>query len=96
MSSSQIQSKQQLIKLLGDFNEIQLPNPQQRAGTRHSESGNYFIFLKTKLLLALPGWLSWLEHRSAHEKVVGVIPAQGTYLGLGFGSQSGQRREAAN
>ena len=37
-----------------------------------------------------PGqWLSCLEHRPVHQKVVGLIPSQGTYLGFGFDSQSG-------
>ena len=35
-------------------------------------------------LLALAGWFRWLEHCSVHQKVVGLIPGQGTYLGFGF------------
>ena len=38
--------------------------------------------LKTNLALA--GWLSWLEHHPTHQKVVGLIPSQGTYLGCRF------------
>ena len=38
--------------------------------------------LLTKLgSLPWPWWLGWLEHCSAHQKVVGLIPSQGTYLG---------------
>ena len=36
--------------------------------------------------LVLIGWLSWLEHCSIHQKVVGSIPSQGTYLDCGFNS----------
>ena len=30
------------------------------------------------------GWLSWLEHRPVHQKIAGLIPSQGIYLGCGF------------
>lgn len=30
---------------------------------------------------ALPEWLSWLEYCPLHQKVVGSISGQGTYLG---------------
>ena len=33
---------------------------------------------------ALAGWLYWLERRPVHQKVVGSIPGQGTYLGCKF------------
>ena len=33
---------------------------------------------------ALARWLSWLEHRPTHQKVVGSIPGQGTSLGCGL------------
>ena len=33
------------------------------------------------------GRLSWLEHHPLHQKVAGLIPGQGTYLGFGFNSQ---------
>ena len=39
--------------------------------------------LKYQLNSALAGWLSWLE-RPIHQKVVGLIPGQGTNLGYGF------------
>ena len=31
-----------------------------------------------------PVWLGWLEHGSVHQKVAGLIPGQGTYLGGEF------------
>ena len=33
--------------------------------------------------------VSWLEHRPIHQKAVGLIPGQSTYLGCGFNPQSG-------
>ena len=35
-------------------------------------------------VFALAEWLSWLEHCSIHQKWVGSIPGQGTYLEGGF------------
>ena len=32
----------------------------------------------------LAEWLRWLEHRPVYQKVTGLIPGQGTYLGCGF------------
>ena len=37
----------------------------------------------------LTRWLSWLECCHVHQKVAGLIPAQGIYLGCGFDPQSG-------
>ena len=34
-------------------------------------------------------WLSWLEHHPINQKVVGLIPGQGTYLGCTFVPQLG-------
>ena len=34
--------------------------------------------------LALARWLGWLEHHPIHQKVEGLIPSQGTYLGCRF------------
>ena len=51
---------------------------------------------KIKAILALAGWLSWLEHRPIDEKGVGSIPAQGTYPGCGGDPQSGHVQEATN
>ena len=42
--------------------------------------------------IALAGWLSWLECRSVHQKVAGLIPAQGTYLGCRFVPQLGHMK----
>ena len=46
----------------------------------------------------LPGpvWLSWLEHRPTHQKVVGSTPHQGTRLGSWFNPQSGNLWEVAH
>ena len=41
-------------------------------------------------------WLSWLEHCPIHQKVVDLIPGQGTYLGCRFCPQSECVWEAAN
>ena len=40
-----------------------------------------------KAKLALAGWLSWLEHGLAHQKVVDLISSQGTYLSCRFNPQ---------
>ena len=37
-------------------------------------------------------WLSWLEHGPINQKVVGLIPGQGTCLDCGFGPWSGHIR----
>ena len=35
-----------------------------------------------------PGWwFSWLGHHPIHQKVTGLVPSQGTYLGCRFDSQ---------
>ena len=44
------------------------------------------------LFLPYPVWLSWLEHCAVSQKFVGLIPSLGTYLGCGFGPQSGCMR----
>ena len=44
----------------------------------------------------LAGWLHWFEHSPIHQKVVGSIPGQGTYLGCGFHPHSGHIQEATN
>ena len=46
--------------------------------------------------VVLAGWLSWLEHYPIHQKVVGLIPSQGVYLGCSFTHWSGCGREAAD
>ena len=38
-------------------------------------------WLEQKRGPALAGSFSWLEHRTAHQRVVGSIPGQDTYLG---------------
>ena len=44
--------------------------------------------------MPLLAWLSWLEHCPVNQKVTGLIPGQGTYLGGGFSSgQGGTERE---
>ena len=55
--------------------------------------GECFLVLKDlpALLLnmtpqcALAGWLSWLERRPIHQKVLGSVSGQGTDLGCRFG-----------
>ena len=42
-----------------------------------------------KLKWALAELLSWLENHPVHQKVVGSIPGQGTYLGCRLDPQSG-------
>ena len=44
----------------------------------------------------LTRWLSWLEHHPIHQKAVGSIPSQGTYLVCRFHPWSGCICEAAN
>ena len=39
---------------------------------------------KKEKILALAGWLSWLEHHPVYQKTVDLIPGLGTYLGCGF------------
>ena len=34
-----------------------------------------------------PAWLTWLEHCPVHQKVTGLIPGQGTYVGCRFDAQ---------
>ena len=43
---------------------------------------------------ALAKWLSWLECHPIHQKVEGLIPSQGTYLGCGFDPWSGCLQKA--
>ena len=45
---------------------------------------------------ALAGWLRWLEHLPMHQKVAGLIPRQGMYLGCGFDPWSKRIQEATN
>ena len=43
-----------------------------------------------KNVYSCPGqWLSWLKRHPIHQKVVGSIPGQGTFLGCGFDPQMG-------
>ena len=70
---------------------------------RHKWSFNKFEPGLAKLSLALntktspwPVWLSWSETRSIHQKGVGLIPGQGTYLGCGLSPQMGHVQEATN
>ena len=37
------------------------------------------IFIKLKIVLSWLVWLSWLKHHPIHQKVVGLIPGQGSY-----------------
>ena len=46
--------------------------------------------------VVLAGWLSWLEHRPIHQKIVCSIPSQSTYQGCGFDLQLGCTWETAN
>lgn len=41
-------------------------------------------FFKNSFSIALAWWLSGLEHRTVHQKVAGLIPGEGTYLGYRF------------
>ena len=41
-------------------------------------------------------WLSWLEHCPVNQKVMGLIPGEGTCLGCGFSLCLGCAREANN
>ena len=45
-------------------------------------------------LVALAGWLTWLEHHPEHQKVLGSIPSQGTYVGCVSDPWSGHVWEA--
>ena len=45
---------------------------------------------------ALARWFCWLEHSPAHQKVVGWISSQGTYLGCRFNPQKGCEQEATD
>ena len=45
---------------------------------------------------ALARWLSWLEHCPIHQKVVGSIFGQGTYLDYGYSPWLGCVWEATN
>ena len=49
-----------------------------------------------KHLIALAGWLSWLEHHTIKQKVVGSILSQGTCLGCRLDPQSGHIQEATD
>ena len=40
-------------------------------------------------IVALTGWLNWLECHLVQQKFVGLIPSQGTCLGCGFHAQWG-------
>ena len=52
------------------------------------EDRNKWLILE-KTLHALAGLLSWLKRHPVHQKAVGWIAGQGTYLGFGFDSQTG-------
>ena len=41
-------------------------------------------------------WLGWSERHPAKQKVMGLIPSQGTCLRCKFGPWSGRVREATN
>ena len=56
----------------------------------------YYCHFLVKRYRALAGWLRWLEHHVVHQKVVGLIPGQGTYLDCGFGPQSGSVQEGVD
>ena len=43
--------------------------------------------LAKDVAIALAGVAQWIEHWHAHQRVVGSIPSQGTYLGCGPGPQ---------
>ena len=45
---------------------------------------------------AWPVWLSWLEYHPVDQKVMGLIPSQGTCLGCGFGPWLGRIWQATN
>ena len=47
------------------------------------------------MMEALAGWLSWLECCPIQQKIVGLIPGQGTYLGRRFDPGLGHVWEAA-
>ena len=44
--------------------------------------------------IALAGWSRWLAHPPVHQKVVGSIPTQGSYLDFKFGPYLGHVGEA--
>ena len=52
-----------------------------RCGLELSVLAGYLLRI---LICALARRFSWLECRPVHQKVVGSIPSQGTYLGCGF------------
>ena len=55
------------------------------------------IHFKTKVInIALAGWLSYLQHHPVRQKVAGLIPNQGTYLGCGFNPLVRAQQEATN
>ena len=58
-------------------------------------SNLYVIYFKRELI-ALVGWLNWLEHHPIHQKIAGLIPSQETYLGCVFDPMSGHIWEATN
>ena len=43
-----------------------------------------------------PGWLSWLDLHSIHQRVAGFIPSQDTYIDCGFSPPLGCLWEATN
>ena len=50
---------------------------------------NLSFTLKHSLAYALAGVAQWVEHRSTNQKVAGLIPSQGTFLGCGTCPQLG-------
>ena len=54
------------------------------------------IWNQKYLRTALARWLSWLEHHSTLQKVVGSIPGQGTFPGCWFSPWSGRVEEATD
>ena len=52
--------------------------------------------LKPHLPYALARWFSWLECCPLHQRIVGSIPGQGTYLGCRCHPKLGYVREANN
>ena len=54
------------------------------------------LCMSKKAFTALAGWLSRLESRPVHHKVIGSSPGQGMYLGCRFDSQLGCVQKATD
>ena len=72
--------------------------PSGSLGVQCSRQPHNFSLLPphSKVPFALAGSLSCVECHPLHQKVAGLIPGQGTYLGCGFNPQSGCVWEATN